>query len=183
MAGKRKFKTDHPDPIVRELESIREKLGVCQREMAESVDVPFRTYQKWVYADQKPRHGTTVLARARGMLPAKRANCWEVLNCGREPGGMNAHLDGPCPAATEHEGTGVNNGTNGGRVCWAIAETHCWAISGAHRLAASGTPCSLEVDAAKLLSCLTCDFFFLVLQEEGLANFKLLRPGQTYTQV
>ena len=87
------------------------------------------------------------------------------------------------PGSTDDDGTGVNNGTNGGRVCWAVADTHCWAITGAHRVAASGTPCSLEVDAAKLLSCLTCDFFFLVLQEEGLANFKLLRPGQTYTQV
>ena len=85
---------------------------------------------------------------------------------GREPGGANVALDGPCPAAADEDADGINNGTNGGRICWAV----------------SGTFCGMEVDATKLLSCFTCDFFSRVLQEEGLANFKLLKPGQTYTQ-
>jgi len=170
MAGKRKFKTSHPDPVVRELEMIRQELGNSQRQMAESLGVPFRTYQKWVYADQKPRHGHALVARAQTMISPRRVNCWDILKCGREPGGPKVQLDGPCPAAVDKEADGTNSGTNGGRVCWAI----------------SGTFCGTEVggsEATKLLSCFTCDFFSLVLQEEGLANFKLLKPGQTYTQV
>lgn len=170
MAGKCKFKTSHPDPVVRELERIRQELGCSQRQMAESLGVPFRTYQKWVYADQTPRHGRVLVARARTMISPRRVNCWDILKCGREPGGPKVQLDGPCPAAVDEEADGTNSGTNGGRVCWAI----------------SGTFCGVEVDgseATKLLSCFTCDFFSLVLQEEGLANFKLLKPGQTYTQV
>jgi len=169
MSGKHKFKTDHPDPTVRELESIRQKLGSSQRQMAESLGVPFRTYQKWVYADQKPRHARALLSRAQALVSPRRVNCWQILKCGREPGGPNVHLDGPCPAALDAGADGINSGTNGGRICWAI----------------SGTFCGIEVDgsaATKLLSCFTCDFFTLVLQEEGLANFKLLKPGQTYTQ-
>jgi len=79
------------------------------------------------------------------------------------------HLDGPCPAATDREADGVNSGTSGGRICWAI----------------SGTFCGMEVDgseAVKFISCFSCDFFSQVLQEEGLAHFKLLKPGQTYVQ-
>jgi len=170
VAGKRKFKTDHPDPTVGELEKIRQKLGTSQREMAESLGVPFRTYQKWIYADQKPRHAAALLARAKTLVSPRRINCWDILKCGREPGGAKVNLDGPCPAAMDEEANGVNNGANGGRVCWAI----------------SGTFCGMEVDgseATKLLSCFTCEFFSLVLQEEGLANFKLLKPGQTYTQL
>ena len=170
MAGKRKYKTDHPVEVVRELEKVRERLGCSQKRMAESLGVSFRTYQKWVYADQKPRHGPALVARARTMMSPRRINCWDVLKCGRQPGGHSAHLDGPCPAVVDTEADGVNSGTNGGRICWAI----------------SGTFCGTEVEgaeAAKFLSCFSCDFFSQVLQEEGLANFKLLKPGQTFTQV
>jgi hypothetical protein len=169
MAGKRKFKTDHPDPFVRELEDIRQKCGSSQEGMARAIGVPFRTYQKWLYADQKPRHADAVLARARTMLSPNRVNCWEVFECGREPGGSNARLDGPCQAALDEKADGINSGSNGGRICWAI----------------SGTFCGVEAKgskATKLTSCMTCDFFSQVLQEEGLADFKLLKPGQTYTQ-
>ncbi len=169
MAGKRKFKTDHPDPVVRELEGIRQKLGFSQNRMAQSLGIPFRTYQKWVYVDQKPRRGEAVLARAQALVSTTRANCWEILRCGREPGGPNVASNGPCPATMDEAADGINNGTNGGRVCWAI----------------SGTFCGDEVDgsqATKLVSCMTCDFFSLVLEEEGQMNFKLLKPGQTFTQ-
>ena len=169
MGRKRTFKTEHPDATIRELERIRQQLGSSQRQMAESLGVPFRTYQKWVYTDQRPRHGAALLARAQSLVSPRRANCWDILRCGREPGGVNVDLDGPCPAAVDEEADGVNSGTNGGRVCWAI----------------SGTFCGMQVDgseATRLVSCMTCDFFSLVLQEEGLANFKLLKLGQTYTQ-
>jgi hypothetical protein len=169
MAGKRKFKTDHPDPFVRELEDIRQKCGNSQEGMARAINVPFRTYQKWLYIDQKPRHADAVLARARAVLSPKRLNCWEVFRCGKEPGGPNAHLNGPCQAALDEKADGINGGSNGGRICWAI----------------SGTPCDLEAKdskATKLTSCMTCDFFVRVLRDKGLADFKLLKPGQTYTQ-
>ena len=169
MSAKRKYKTDHADPVVRRLEHVRERLGRSQRQMAEALAVPFRTYQKWIYSDQKPRHGAALIDRADAMLKPRRANCWDVLRCGREPGGARAAVDGPCPAGTDKEASGVNHGTNGGRICWAISDTFC----------------GMDVegpDPVKFISCFSCDFFFQVLQEEGLANFKLLKPGQTYTQ-
>lgn len=169
MAGRKRFRIDHQDPVVRELERVRQRKAWSQQRMAEELGVPFRTYQKWVYGKQRPRHGAALVDRAQAMLARKRANCWEVLRCGREPGGAKSGLDGPCTAALEKEADGVNGGRNGGRVCWAI----------------SGTFCGMQVEgteAMKFVSCLSCDFFFQVLQEEGLANFKLLKPGQTYTQ-
>ena len=69
----------------------------------------------------------------------------------------------------DREAHGVNSGLNGGRVCWAI----------------SGTFCGMQVEgseAARLVSCFSCEFFNQVLKEEGLANFKLLKPGQSFTQ-
>ncbi|MCJ7563159.1 MAG: hypothetical protein MUP52_01040, partial [Candidatus Aminicenantes bacterium] len=72
-------------------------------------------------------------------------------------------------ASIDKDADGVNSGTKGGRVCWAI----------------SGTFCGKQADgseAVRLVSCFSCDFFTKVLREEGLANFKLLKPGQTYRQ-
>jgi len=169
MSARKRFHVDHEDPLIRRLEDIREKLRYSQAEMARAIGVPFRTYQKWVYLGQKPRRGPAVLARAEGLLPARRTNCWEVVRCGREPGGANAEKEGVCPAATEASADGVNSGTNGGRICWAISGTFC-----------GKKPTGYE--ASLLVSCLSCDFFTRVLKEEGLAHFKLLLPGQTYTQ-
>jgi signal transduction histidine kinase len=73
-------------------------------------------------------------------------NCWEVKNCGREPGGAKVAELGACPAATETRADGVNQGRNGGRVCWAIV----------------GTMCAGEVQgtyASKIPSCLNCEFY------------------------
>lgn len=169
MADKRRFKTDHPDALVGRLERIRQQLGCTQSRMAQSLGVPFRTYQKWLYSHQKPRHAAALLAQAEAMITPRRANCWEILKCGREPGAAKADLLGVCPAAQDHDADGVNSGTNGGRICWAI----------------SGTFCGMQAQgdqATQLISCLSCDVFGQILQEEGLANFKLLKPGQTYTQ-
>ena len=94
-----------------------------------------------------------------------------VLKEGRvgEVGGDDVGPDGPCPAALEKNGEGVNSGARSGRVCWAVSGTFCGTR-------AQGT------EASKIISCLNCGFFTRVLREEGLANFMLLRPGQTYTQ-
>lgn len=78
-----------------------------------------------------------------------RMNCWEFFECGREPNGKKTRELGTCPAAAKAELDGVNDGTNGGRSCWAIA----------------GTLCEGEVQgtyAQKLGNCLKCDFHAFV---------------------
>jgi hypothetical protein len=168
MPAKRKFNTNHPDPVICELEVIRQTVSYSQTQMAEALGVPLRTYQKWIYSVQKPRHATALLAKAREMVGPRRGNCWEIVKCGREPGGDKVDSRGPCPAAVDAMSSGVNGGQCGGRVCWAISGTFC--------------DVHLEDNAARPISCFGCDFFSQVLQEEGLAQFKLLKPGQTYTQ-
>ncbi len=91
----------------------------------------------------------------------KRQNCWEVMNCGREPGGKNVEELSVCPAALTNKYDGVNNGTFGGRICWVI----------------SGTLCAGEVQgtyAKKLINCLYCNFLKKVNEEEG--RFFVLKP-------
>ena len=77
-------------------------------------------------------------------MPGSKLNCWEFTNCGRGPG---AEL--VCPAAAEAGADGVN----GGRSCWTIAGTSCGG-----RL--QGT------FAAKIETCLKCEFCQQVLAEE-----------------
>ena len=52
-------------------------------------------------------------------------NCWEVLKCGREPGGAKSGELGVCSASTEKKVDGLHGGINGSRVCWAISGTLC----------------------------------------------------------
>ncbi len=169
MSGKKRYHTDHGDVLVRRLEQVRAKLSYSQEQMAQALGVPFRTYQKWVYLGQNPRHGSALLARALALAPPRRTNCWDIVRCGREPGGDKVEDEGLCPAAAEEGADGVNSGTHGGRVCWAISGTFCGRQ-------ARGS------EAMRLVSCFSCEFFNKVLREEGLANFKLLIPGQTFTQ-
>lgn len=89
-----------------------------------------------------------------------KQNCWDVLKCGREPGGAKERELGVCKAATETSYNGLNSGKNGGRICWEL----------------SGTLCGGKVQgtfAQKRTTCLGCDFFKLVRGEEGAENFKL----------
>ena len=92
-----------------------------------------------------------------------RANCWEVMKCGREPGGAKEAELGPCPAATDASWTAVNGGLNGGRVCWAVAGTLCGG-------------CRQGTFAHKELTCYACRFFREVQMEEG-ERFVITRPG------
>ena len=62
----------------------------------------------------------------------ERKNCWEVMKCGRQPGGEKVGEFGVCPAAEPSEFDGTNRGTYGGRFCWAIAGTFCGEIGRAH---------------------------------------------------
>ena len=88
-----------------------------------------------------------------------RPNCWEMKKCGREPGGPKVAEFGVCPAA--HTLTaGLNGGSHGGRICWAVAGTLCGGrIQGGF--------------AQKVASCMACDVYLAVKREEG-TNFKLL---------
>ena len=89
----------------------------------------------------------------RGGFTLKK-NCWEVENCGKEPGGEKIHEFGVCPAATETKLHGVHGGENAGRACWVVA----------------GTFCHGEVQgefASKMHNCTKCDFYIQVKQEEG----------------
>ena len=97
-----------------------------------------------------------------------RQNCWEVKKCGREQGGANADKNGVCPVSTETSSDGINKGKNGGRICWAIA----------------GTFCNEKVQgtfAEKESTCMSCDFYKRVKEEEGTVDFVLLKPGQVYS--
>lgn len=95
-----------------------------------------------------------------------KKNCWEVKKCGRESGGVKAGELGVCPASNNSDGDGINEGKNSGRVCWAVAGTFC-----------NGK--TQGEFAHKQASCMECDFFKQVLEEEK-DNFRLMLPGQAY---
>jgi len=83
-----------------------------------------------------------------------KKNCWEFMNCGRQPGGPKVSEFGVCPASTEESCHGINGGQNGGRYCWAVA----------------GTFCKGEIQgtfARKFKNCLACPFYLDVEREEG----------------
>ncbi len=96
-------------------------------------------------------------------MSEKKLNCWELLECGREPGGANVSAMDVCPATTAEYYDGINNGRNGGRFCWAVA----------------GTLCGGEVQgifAQKAVDCMRCDFYLQIVQEERAAL--VLSPDQ-----
>ena len=97
--------------------------------------------------------------RRGGLLkPAKvlrmRENCWQVMKCGREPGGARCEELGVCRAATETRCDGVNGGVNAGRACWAVAGTLC------------GDNCSALL-SGEVSDCLTCPFYRRIRKEQG----------------
>ena len=96
-----------------------------------------------------------------------KLNCWEILNCGRETNGVNANEMGICTASTDTSADGLNNGKNGGRICWAISGTFC----GGEK---QGT------FAQKKITCMSCEVFKTVQSEEPLAEYKMMKPGQLY---
>ena len=84
----------------------------------------------------------------------KRDNCWEILKCGREPGGKNADELSVCPAAASGKYNGINRGKFRGRFCWAVVGTFCnGKIQGTF--------------SQKLMDCIHCKFFKQVNDQEG----------------
>jgi hypothetical protein len=83
-----------------------------------------------------------------------KLNCWEVMQCGRQPGGNKTAELGVCPAAVEVRLNGLNGGLFGGRACWGLAGTFCGGkVQGTF--------------AGKVSSCTQCRFHNLVCEEEG----------------
>jgi hypothetical protein len=83
-----------------------------------------------------------------------KLNCWEITKCGREPGGDKIKELGICSAAIDTASSGTNGGTNGGRMCWAVAGT----LSGREA-------CGYFVKNKH--SCMTCEVFKQIKAEEG----------------
>jgi eukaryotic-like serine/threonine-protein kinase len=83
-----------------------------------------------------------------------KKNCWEVMTCGREPGGKNVKTLGTCPAATDERLNDIHGGINAGRACWVLAGTFCEGkVQGTF--------------AQKYQNCTQCEFFRQVKIEEG----------------
>lgn len=72
-----------------------------------------------------------------------KMDCWEFKKCGREKGGVKEKELGVCPAWPDF-----------GRFCWKMVGTFCGGK-------AQGT------FAKKLSSCVLCEFFKKVKEEEG----------------
>jgi tRNA A-37 threonylcarbamoyl transferase component Bud32 len=87
----------------------------------------------------------------------KKLNCWEFMRCEREPGGKKAESLGICPAAGDQSFKGINDGDCGGRFCWAVSGTFC-----------NGQP--QGTFAEKRASCMECEFYKQVREEEGNAD-------------
>jgi hypothetical protein len=86
-----------------------------------------------------------------------KLNCWEVMKCGKGPGGDNTDTLGICPVATEASANGLNGGINGGRICWVIATT---SYNGKVKC----------YNSRQISSCFNCKFHNKVMTEEGLLN-------------
>jgi CRP-like cAMP-binding protein len=97
-------------------------------------------------------------------MSTRKINCWEFKKCERQPGGRKAQELGLCPAAADSSFNGINDGQNAGRICWAVAGTCCGGrVQGTF--------------AEKRRSCVTCDFYQHVQEQEETsnANQKLLK--------
>lgn len=90
-------------------------------------------------------------------MAKERQNCWEYMKCGRQPEGDKVAELGICPAAADTSYDGIHCGKCAGRICWAVAGTFCGGR-------AQGS------FADKRGTCLNCDFYKLVQEEEGVAN-------------
>jgi hypothetical protein len=98
---------------------------------------------------------TDTKTSVEGINTTRRENCWEVMQCGREPGGRLARELGICPAAKKSPYDGENGGRFSGRACWKVFGTFCEG----HREYSM---------TRKALHCLNCPFAQKVAEEQGL---------------
>lgn len=92
----------------------------------------------------------------------EKKNCWEVMLCGREPGGGKTGEFGVCIASVEDKLDGVHGGKNGGRACWVLKNTLC------------GGDVQSNF-AVKLGRCVYCEFYKMVGEEEQTVSTMELR--------
>jgi protein phosphatase len=90
----------------------------------------------------------------------KKINCWEYMQCKREPGGALTDKLGVCPAAAKNVFDGFNCGKNAGRACWLVVGTFC-----SRRVQGSFTE--------KQSSCRECGFYKKIHAEEGSTHIDL----------
>jgi len=83
------------------------------------------------------------------------------MKCGRELNGKKVKELGVCPAAIHPYADGINEGINGGRICWAIVGSYSL-----HNL-----KCTSPGESH---FCFECDFHRKVLTEEGIIDPRLL---------
>ena len=83
-------------------------------------------------------------------------NCWEFMQCGREPGGANTYERGVCQVTTCEKLDGVHNGKNGGRCCWIFFSIFS---------CGAGNPKNLKEHIA---TCRQCAFYILLHESEEL---------------
>ncbi len=89
-----------------------------------------------------------------------KVNCWEYLKCGREPGGTAVDTLGVCPVPIARELHSINEGRNGGRVCWSVQGTDCHGSTKSN--------CSAHF-------CILCPFFKKVkAEQEQEGEFQLI---------
>ncbi|MCK5613344.1 hypothetical protein KAR91_66355 [Candidatus Pacearchaeota archaeon] len=82
-----------------------------------------------------------------------KQNCWEFMNCGKEPEGSKSTYIGVCPVSIKSPMNGINDGKNAGRICWRVAGS----LSGNNAMAL----CDVNVE-----NCLKCEFYNHVRQQE-----------------
>ena len=83
------------------------------------------------------------------------------MKCGRALNGKKVKELGVCPVATHPYADGINEGINGGRICWAIVGSYSL-----YNLKCPGP--------GQSHLCFECDFHRKVLEEEGIINPSLL---------
>lgn len=124
-------------PAAQVLETIFRELGI---KWSEILEVEVTSASQW---------------RLWGLRSGQRMlNCWEVMNCGRAPGGAVAAEKGVCPVAVHGRHSGANRGLHAGRYCWKVVGTFC-----------EGKP--QESFAEKMRDCGMCEFFRKVKAEEA----------------
>jgi len=136
----RKYVAGDKDPAVERIDSVREEIDQLNKLCDETLS--------------SPEPGASDMPADVESSSKARPNCWEVMKCGRQPGGDKVSQLGLCPAATETSFDGTNGGKNAGRFCWKVA----------------GTMCGGKVEgvvARRLKSCTDCEFYHQVREEQA----------------
>jgi hypothetical protein len=94
-----------------------------------------------------------VAASIRAGPQKMKINCWEFHGC--VSGGKHNDRLSTCPAYIETRMNGIHGGVNGGRACWIVAGETCRS--------------NMQKSGGRIPgSCQSCDFFKLVVREEGI---------------